>query len=34
VFAGEEEIIMRREDPRAGQVQVHFPRVGYRLEAR
>lgn len=34
VFAGEEEIIVRREDPRAGQVQVHFPRVGYRLEAR
>ncbi len=34
VFAGVEELILRREDARAGVVHVHFPRIGYRLEAR
>ena len=34
VFAGVEELILRREDPRAGVVHVHFPRVGFRIEAR
>ncbi|MCF7201996.1 glutathione S-transferase family protein [Pseudomonas oligotrophica] len=34
VFAGAEELIVRREDPRAGELHVHFPRVGYRLELR
>ena len=34
VFAGVEELILRREDPRAGVVQVHFPRLGFRIEAR
>ncbi|MES2818338.1 MAG: glutathione S-transferase family protein [Pseudomonadota bacterium] len=34
VFVGAEELILRREDPRAGVVHVHFPRVGFRLEAR
>ena len=34
VFAGVEELIIRREDERAGVVHVHFPRIGYRLEAR
>jgi glutathione S-transferase len=24
---------LRREDPRAGVVQVHFPRIGYVLRA-
>ncbi len=33
LFAGTEELILRREDPRAGVVHVHFPRVGFRLEA-
>lgn len=33
VFAGVEELILRREDARAGIVHVHFPRIGYRLEA-
>ncbi|AHL76440.1 glutathione S-transferase [Stutzerimonas stutzeri] len=33
VFAGVEELILRREDERAGVVHVHFPRIGYRLEA-
>lgn len=28
-----EEIVLRREDPRAGIVHVHFPRFGYRLHA-
>lgn len=34
VFAGVEELILRREDERAGVVHVHFPRIGYRIEAR
>jgi len=29
--ASAEEIIVRREDPRAGTVHVHFPRFGYQL---
>jgi len=32
VFAGREELILRREDPRAGVVHVHFPRFGFRIE--
>lgn len=34
VFAGREELILRREDERAGVVHVHFPRLGFRIEAR
>ena len=34
VFAGLEELILRRSDDRTGVVHVHFPRVGYRIEAR
>lgn len=34
LFAGTEELILRREDERAGVVHVHFPRIGYRIEAR
>ena len=26
------ELILRREDPRAGTVNVHFPRIGYVLK--
>ncbi|MFJ3482420.1 glutathione S-transferase family protein [Pseudomonas sp. NPDC090202] len=33
VFSGREEIILRREDERAGTVHVHFPRVGFRISA-
>lgn len=33
LFAGREELILRREDERAGTVHVHFPRLGFRLEA-
>ena len=33
VFAGSEELILRREDPRGGVVHVHFPRLGFRIEA-
>lgn len=33
VFAGVEELILCREDQRAGVVHVHFPRIGYRIEA-
>lgn len=33
LFAGSEELILRREDPRGGVVHVHFPRLGFRLEA-
>lgn len=29
--ASADEIVVRRKDPRAGDVQVHFPRVGYEL---
>ncbi|SER62622.1 Glutathione S-transferase [Pseudomonas sp. NFACC02] len=31
VFNGREEIILRREDERAGVVHVHFPRFGFRI---
>ncbi|MDI2593924.1 glutathione S-transferase family protein [Pseudomonas sp. N3-W] len=34
LFAGREELIVRREDERAGLVHVHFPRFGFRMEAR
>lgn len=34
VFAGREELILRREDPRAGVVHVHFPRLGFQVEKR
>lgn len=34
VFAGREELILRREDERAGVVHVHFPRFGFCIEAR
>ncbi|WP_339499897.1 glutathione S-transferase family protein [Pseudomonas silesiensis] len=33
LFAGCEELIVRREDERAGVVHVHFPRFGFRIEA-
>ncbi|MEK1939042.1 MAG: glutathione S-transferase family protein [Pseudomonas sp.] len=33
LFAGREELILRREDPRGGAVHVHFPRYGFRIEA-
>ena len=32
LFAGREELILRREDERAGTVHVHFPRLGFRIE--
>jgi len=31
VFAGREELILRREDERAGIVHVHFPRFGFQI---
>jgi hypothetical protein len=31
VTASAERIVIRRTDPRAGTVQVHFPRLGYQL---
>ncbi|WP_122573850.1 glutathione S-transferase family protein [Pseudomonas viridiflava] len=34
VFAGTEELILRREDDRAGMVHVHFPRLGFKIENR
>lgn len=34
VFSGHEELILRREDERAGTVHVHFPRLGFRIERR
>jgi len=34
LFAGSEELILRREDERAGVVHVHFPRFGFRIEKR
>ncbi|WP_347904299.1 glutathione S-transferase family protein [Pseudomonas purpurea] len=34
LFAGSEELILRREDLRAGVVHVHFPRFGFRVEAK
>ena len=33
LFVGGEELILRREDGRAGVVHVHFPRLGFRIEA-
>jgi glutathione S-transferase len=33
VFAGSEELIVRREDERSGVVHVHVPRFGFRIEA-
>ncbi|MGZ0784424.1 glutathione S-transferase family protein [Pseudomonas saponiphila] len=33
LFAGTEELILRREDPRAGLVHVHFPRLGFHIQA-
>jgi glutathione S-transferase len=32
LFAGREELILRREDERVGVVHVHFPRFGFRIE--
>ncbi|MHC8365428.1 glutathione S-transferase family protein [Pseudomonas sp. ZT5P21] len=34
LFAGREELILRREDERSGVVHVHFPRFGFRIEKR
>jgi glutathione S-transferase len=34
LFAGREELILRREDERCGVVHVHFPRFGFRIEKR
>jgi glutathione S-transferase len=34
LFAGCEELILRREDERGGVVHVHFPRFGFRIEKR
>ncbi len=34
VVNGREEIIVRREDERAGTLHVHFPRYGFRIEKR
>ncbi|WP_122316749.1 glutathione S-transferase family protein [Pseudomonas cichorii] len=33
VFNGREELILRREDERAGVVHVHFPRLGFRISS-
>lgn len=33
MFSGREEIILRREDERAGTVHVHFPRYGFQIKA-
>lgn len=33
LYEDEEEIIIAREDERAGRVHVHFPRYGFRIEA-
>ncbi|NNG65344.1 glutathione S-transferase family protein, partial [Pseudomonas fragi] len=33
VHIGAEELVVRREDPRTGVVHVHFPRIGFRIEA-
>ncbi|WP_339497386.1 glutathione S-transferase family protein [Pseudomonas canadensis] len=32
LFAGREELILRRSDERAGTVHVHFPRMGFRIQ--
>ena len=34
MFSGREDIIVRREDERAGVVHVHFPRFGFRIDKR
>ncbi|WP_296179578.1 glutathione S-transferase family protein [Pseudomonas sp. UBA1879] len=34
MFSGSEELIIRREDERAGVVHVHFPRFGFRIDKR
>ena len=31
LFAGSEELILRREDARGGVVHVHFPRFGFKI---
>ena len=31
MLASAEEFVLRRTDPRAGTVQVHFPRFGYQI---
>ncbi|SDG86738.1 Glutathione S-transferase [Pseudomonas benzenivorans] len=33
LFSGREELILRREDPRAGTLHVHFPRIGFAIKA-
>ena len=33
LFAGREELILRHTDERAGTVHVHFPRMGFRIQA-
>src|SRR5471030_1792781 len=33
LFAGREELILRRTDERGGTVHVHFPRLGFRIQA-
>ncbi|MDE1165166.1 MAG: glutathione S-transferase family protein [Pseudomonas sp.] len=33
LFAGAQQLILRREDPRAGVVHVHFPRLGFKISA-
>ena len=33
LFVGREELILRRTDERAGTVHVHFPRLGFRIQA-
>ncbi|MGZ0716953.1 glutathione S-transferase family protein [Pseudomonas palleroniana] len=33
LFAGREELILRRTDERVGTVHVHFPRMGFRIQA-
>lgn len=33
VHVGAEEIVVRREDPRVAAVHVHFPRIGFRMDA-
>ncbi|MEH6367809.1 MAG: glutathione S-transferase family protein, partial [Pseudomonas marincola] len=32
LFSGSEELILRREDSRAGSVNVHFPRFGFQIK--
>ncbi len=33
LFSGREELVLRREDPRAGILHVHFPRIGFAIKA-